>query len=226
MRLRECIIEGCDRPVYCRSACTTHYERYRRAGEVEKLPTKFRNTCSVEGCKRPHLAKGICGMHRRRLEEHGSLEPPSLRHSILDPEEAFNARTVRDGDCLIWTGSLTDSGYGLITAGGRVRAHRYAWERAGFEIPEGMFIDHICHVRSCVNVDHLRLATRSQNASNLSGPRSGTHSGLRGVTLHSCGKWMARCGGEYLGLYGTADEAAEVARRRRQEVYGDFAGKG
>lgn len=83
------------------------------------------------------------------------------------PELAFAARTepiAGDPGCIAWLGSVTDDGYGRITVDGRnVKAHRYAWSRANGPVPEGLELDHICRVRSCVNVDHLRLATQSQN---------------------------------------------------------------
>lgn len=67
-------------------------------------------------------------------------------------------------DCQIWTGA-TDRGYGRISVDGVVkRVHRVAWEMAFGEILEGMTIDHLCHVKACVNIDHLELVSREENA--------------------------------------------------------------
>lgn len=41
--------------------------------------------------------------------------------------------------------------------------HRVAWEHANGPIPAGMTIDHVCRNKPCINVDHLRLLTNSEN---------------------------------------------------------------
>lgn len=44
-------------------------------------------------------------------------------------------------------------------------AHRAAWVGAnGRQVPDGLTVDHICHVRLCVNPMHLRLRTNIDNA--------------------------------------------------------------
>ncbi len=52
----------------------------------------------------------------------------------------------------------------MIRAWGKnVLAHRVAWMLANGPIPEGLVIDHLCRVRECVNVKHMRLLTRGEN---------------------------------------------------------------
>lgn len=48
---------------------------------------------------------------------------------------------------------------------GRARnfCHRYAYERVHGLIPDGMQVDHICIVTSCVSPKHLQLVTQAQN---------------------------------------------------------------
>ena len=36
----ECSIDGCNQPLYCKSLCTTHYSRMRRAGDVGEATRK------------------------------------------------------------------------------------------------------------------------------------------------------------------------------------------
>ena len=43
-------------------------------------------------------------------------------------------------------------------------AHRIAWFDANGPVPDGLTVDHMCHNRRCVNIDHLRLLTLSENA--------------------------------------------------------------
>lgn len=45
-------------------------------------------------------------------------------------------------------------------------AHRVEWEKVHGPIPDGLELDHECKNRACVNLDHLRLATRRQNVAN------------------------------------------------------------
>lgn len=139
-------------------------------------------------------------------------------------EEAFAARTVKDGDCLVWTGATMKAGYGVLKSGGKqVGTHRYAWERVNGTIPEGMVIDHKCWNKACVKIEHLRLATPSENSQNKRGAQSGTRSGLRGVYWHqSTKKWQVRAivGGQLHidGYYPDLVSAGKAARELRKRV--------
>lgn len=42
-------------------------------------------------------------------------------------------------------------------------AHRVAWEAAHGPIPVEMTLDHICRNKPCINPQHLRLLTNSEN---------------------------------------------------------------
>lgn len=68
--------------------------------------------------------------------------------------------------CWLWTGARNDNGYGYFY--GRAHrshgAHRYSWMLYRGPIPDGMVIDHLCHVRACVNPDHLRVVSQKANA--------------------------------------------------------------
>lgn len=67
--------------------------------------------------------------------------------------------------CWLWLGGVNVSGYGRCKLiAGATSAHRAVWMDLVGPIPQGMVLDHICRVRSCVNPDHLRVATPRQNA--------------------------------------------------------------
>jgi len=189
--------------------------------------------CDVEECDRPYYAKGYCQSHYRRWHKWG--DPLFVKQvQYADPEESFEARTmpVTETGCLLWTGSTSSKGYGFMWVGGSViGAHRYAWERANGPIPEGLYIDHLCYTPACCNIDHLRLATSAENSRNKSGAYANNTSGYRGVSWDkNAGKWRAQLTLDgkkrYLGYFTDAEEAADVVRSARKELYGEFAGKG
>ena len=66
--------------------------------------------------------------------------------------------------CLIWSGALTNNGYGQTSWHRRMAgAHRLAWQMIFGPIPPGLCIMHVCDVRACVNPAHLRLGTFGDN---------------------------------------------------------------
>lgn len=65
--------------------------------------------------------------------------------------------------CLVFMGALR-KGYGAIWNGKRAQeAHIAAYERLVGPVPEGLQLDHLCHVRSCWNPSHLEPVTCRTN---------------------------------------------------------------
>lgn len=184
--------------------------------------------CSITGCGKAHLARGWCATHYQKWQRWG--DPEGGRPRYTSPEASFAARVepMPWTDCLVWVGSANPKGYGQLRVHKRmVSAHRYAWERERGPIPPDLEVDHICHVRSCVNVAHLRLATRAENVRNKAGAEHG-HDLPRGV-YRSGRRFVVRInnGGKahYGGLHDTPELASDVADSMRRRLYGDFAGR-
>lgn len=82
---------------------------------------------------------------------------PTLRERILA------AVAVDANGCWIWQKS-TRRGYGQISVGQRVMpTHRAAYREWCGEIPEGLELDHLCRVPTCVNPAHLEPVTHREN---------------------------------------------------------------
>lgn len=81
-------------------------------------------------------------------------------------------------DCWLWNGAL-NGGYGRPSVDGKHQyAHRLSYEAFVGPIPEGMFLDHLCRNRSCINPDHLEIVTLEENIKRGEagkGPRSESH---------------------------------------------------
>lgn len=186
--------------------------------------------CKIDNCKNTERARGWCNMHYERWRLHGDPGSAELRtHST--PSEALRHRLVPQGGCLIWTGGKDSHGYGQIADSGRTyKVHRYVWEQANGPIPGNLEIDHICHNRACAKVEHLRLVTRAQNSSHLSGPRSTSSTGHRNV-YRVDGGWRVqiqhRGKVHHFGKHDNLDHAIALAAEKRQELFGQpYAGKG
>jgi hypothetical protein len=83
------------------------------------------------------------------------------------------------GFCWLWTGGMNNCGYGQVTFRGRTHsAHRVVWELLIGPIAKGLQLDHLCHVRSCVNPDHLEPVTKSENM-RRAGIRNGWIKGVK-----------------------------------------------
>ena len=87
-------------------------------------------------------------------------------------------------DCLVWTGSRNDKGYGRLKVKGEIiLAHRFAYCVAtGLTLKEidGLVIRHKCDNPSCINPTHLETGIpldnemdRVQRSRSASGERNG-----------------------------------------------------
>lgn len=78
--------------------------------------------------------------------------------------------------CWLWTASVNNQGYGVIGRGGHnggmALAHRVMYLATYGSISEGLILDHLCRVRSCVNPKHLEAVTYKQNSQRGNGGKN------------------------------------------------------
>lgn len=66
--------------------------------------------------------------------------------------------------CWIWTGCVTNLGYGKITTRGKTYfTHRISYELHNGPIPDDLFVLHKCDTPPCCNPSHLFLGTHLDN---------------------------------------------------------------
>lgn len=94
-----------------------------------------------------------------------------------------------DSGCWEYIGCINKNGYGQLLRrfedgkGKAILAHRYAYIFMIGEIPNGLFLDHLCRNRRCCNPAHLEPVTKKQN----------TLRGIPGKGVHeSCSKGHKR----------------------------------
>lgn len=93
---------------------------------------------------------------------------------LKDRMEATSVRT--ESDCIEWTGSKNQLGYGMVyfeAPWGRTctTAHRKYWELTKGEIPAGMQVNHRCDNRACINPNHMFLGTQTDNIRDMMAKR-------------------------------------------------------
>ena len=147
----------------------------------------------------------------------------------MTPREKALARfhasyEVDESGCWLWTRSLQTAGYAQIMVDGvRGLAHRFAYVAFIGEIPPGLVLDHSCHVRHCVNPDHLRPVTVKENCENLA-PRRRNGSGVRGVSWDArAGRWIAQVKhhgvSRFVGRFDDIDEARRAVVAARNGLF-------
>lgn len=89
---------------------------------------------------------------------------PRTKYTKKPITKRFYSKTKWVNDCLEWTGSLNEAGYGRFQINYKaVLAHRVSWQLNHGVIPDEAFVLHKCDNPKCVNPNHLYLGTQMNN---------------------------------------------------------------
>lgn len=172
-----CSVPDCRDSIKARGYCLFHYDRVVKFGEpspdwIRKMPRKGAiSTCQYDGCDRRLSAKGLCDAHYRQKRDGRPLTPlPPLRRRAKSLAEYMSWYSERRGDCLVWVGRKTESGYGIVSYQTRVplRAHRIAYEMStGLTLSSATPVHHKCGNPLCVEPRHLQATFPHENTAEM-----------------------------------------------------------
>lgn len=108
--------------------------------------------------------------------------------TIQDVIAKILSKSHVEGDCIVYDGYRSITGYGKVKVGGRkgklLLVHRIMYEHYKGPIPEGIFVCHSCDNPQCFNIEHLFLGTHDDNMRDMAnkkrafrttGEKSGVH---------------------------------------------------
>ena len=145
----------------------------------------------------------------------------------MSREDRFWAKVDKSGECWEWLAFKERDGYGKFQFPGAGQyAHRIAYQLLVGPIAPGMQVDHMCHNPGCVNPDHLRIATNTENQQNLRNGR-GNKSGVLGVHWRAdAKKWQVTVKHQdhsrHVGYFADLDDARAASEAARQELFSHF----
>lgn len=80
----------------------------------------------------------------------------------------YNQKNITDSNCWEWKGVI-NSGYGQLSVNGkRILAHRFSLQTfLKRPIPSTLEVRHLCNNSICINPDHLKEGTHSENMNDM-----------------------------------------------------------
>lgn len=154
-----------ERPLPCRGE--TPLSRAR--GALLLLLQWYTPVAAIDGTS--HIGKALwCetevrGSHRGPHQaSEGFLMAWIYKHRPVLERFLSNVDTNGSNGCWLWTKYQRHDGYGNFNVDGKqILAHRWAYINLVGPIPEGLYLDHLCRNRPCVNPSHLEPVTNKVN---------------------------------------------------------------
>ena len=128
------------------------------------MRTNDMKICTENDCQGKVIARGLCQKHYMQQRRGGLFEPI---YSVDDGQYLASRIRIDSNGCWIWQQSKRE-GYGRIVRHGRTwQAHVFSYVTHIGEVPLGLQINHKCHVRACVNPEHLYAGSQQQNMQDM-----------------------------------------------------------
>lgn len=192
-----CLMPGCEKKVYCREMCRSHYEKAKRQGAF-KLRQYGVKVCSVKGCSATHEAHGYCQRHYDKWRLYGdplavTRKDPSfieeldgVLHVHLGGERADGvvALVSREDRAVVEGHSwwMNVNGY----AAGKQEGKQVLLHRLLLDCPRDRQVDHINGKRLDNRRENLRVVTFAEQMQNK---KPWGKSGYRNVHPDGYGRW-------------------------------------
>ena len=127
--------------------------------------------CAFDECERDAVCKSYCDKHYRRVLRRGDVNDYGSRKVAEgDAIERFHQKyEINESGCWMWTGGTRPNSKGVpyprhwTDDFKSIGAHRFSFQLAHGEIPQGMYICHKCDTPLCVNPDHLFCGSHQDN---------------------------------------------------------------
>jgi hypothetical protein len=147
-----CSIKGCSKSVQARGWCSTHYKRWEKFGDPERINVHVRGECSLENCSEPHLAKGYCMTHYYKWLRSGD---PNFVKPKAPPKRVYDKSGYVE---------LTNmQGHPNARKNGRIFEHVAVMsERLGRPLEAHENVHHKNGQRDDNSIENLELWSRSQ----------------------------------------------------------------
>src|SRR3990167_8095086 len=102
---------------------------------------------------------------RTEAQKQAFLKAQTTRWPKLTLQERFWKHVNKTENCWLWTAYCIPQGYGVFNVhkGKWQYAHRIAYQFIKGFIPLDKEVMHSCHIRKCVNPNHLKLGTHLEN---------------------------------------------------------------
>lgn len=159
---RVCCIAGCDRAVFAREYCHSHYKTHH-----------YRGACIEPGCSAGRHAQNRCASHYEQARRTGDvgIVQPQRQQSVNERFDGYVDASGPAGACRGWTGPVVQNrAYFTVDSTTVLAAPVFAYEREHGPIPTDpdtgrkLHIDHRCRTPWCTWLPHLEAVTPMENS--------------------------------------------------------------